>query len=86
MDTKVIPEGELENKKISVPDGGVLFYIKLVGIGRETLGKHANQANKVVEGASGFYIVAEAAEIEGYLVSQLSRAVQLFKEGQSGKA
>lgn len=72
-DPKIIPEQQLEDKKISL-DGGRIFYFKFVGIGHDSLAKADDQPVPVAREQQGFFLACDDADARSLLHAIVDRA------------
>lgn len=75
--SKVIPEGEVEGKPISVnfDEGQHLYYLKLIGVGPNTLERTNSQPLDVLKSVGGHLVVGTEAELREALHAIVDRAL-----------
>jgi hypothetical protein len=74
MSGRIIPEKEVQDKRIDFPDNYHIFYFKLLGIGKEVLKRSENQPLRVVGDYDGFFIVDAKKSIRQLLHSFIDKA------------
>lgn len=74
MSGRIIPEKEVQDKRIDFPDDYHIFYFKLLGIGKATMERSENQPLRIVGDYDGFFVVDEKKSIRQLLHSFIDRA------------
>lgn len=76
MTVLVFKEEDLKDKQIKIDDDSLLFYIKLIGIGNQSLSKCDYYVNNLLNQVSGYYISGTSEELGSFLSKNIIKAIK----------